>query len=68
MSQFKVYITDYEYETLANEKRELAKINADLIDLHCKTEDEVIRLARDADALLVEYAPITARVFDELKI
>lgn len=66
MSRFKVYVTDYEYETLQNEKNEIAKINADFIPVQCRTEDDVIRLAGDADALLVQYAPISARVLDAL--
>ena len=66
MPQFKVYVTDFEYETLQNERNEVSKIDADFIPLQCKTEDDVIRLAADADALFVQYAPITARVFDAL--
>lgn len=66
MSKFKVYVTDYEYETLRNEETEIAKLDADLIPLQCRTDEDVVRLAADADALLVQYAPITAGVFDAL--
>jgi D-3-phosphoglycerate dehydrogenase / 2-oxoglutarate reductase len=66
MSRFKVYVTDYEYETLQNEETEIAKLDADFFHLQCRTEEDVIRLAENADALLVQYGPITAKVFDAL--
>lgn len=66
MAKFKVFVTDYEYETLKNEEHEIAKLDADFIPIQCKTEEDVIRLAKDADALLVQYAPITSKVFDAL--
>lgn len=67
MAKFKVYVTDYEYETLENEKNEIAKLDADFIPVQCKTEDDVIDKAKDADALFVQYAPITAKVIENLK-
>lgn len=67
MAKFKVYVTDYEYVTLKYEEKEIANLNAEFIPLQCKTEDDVIRLASDADALLVQYAPITRKVFENLK-
>lgn len=33
----------------------------------CKTEEDIIRVCKDADAILVEYAPVTRRVLEELK-
>ncbi len=66
MAQYKVYVTDYEYASLQYEEKEIAKIDADVIPLQCKTEDELIAQASDADALLVQYAPVTARVMDAL--
>src|SRR5699024_4588936 len=33
---------------------------------HVTTEDEVIRVARGADAILIQYAPVTAAVLDAL--
>lgn len=65
--KYKVYVTDYEYETLENERKVLSQIDADFIPLQCRTEDDVINKAKDADALLVQYAPITERVFEGLK-
>jgi len=48
------------------ETGELAKVNAELVEADCKTEDEIIKAAKDADALLVVFAPITRRVLSSL--
>jgi len=53
-------------EILDVEAKELAKINADVVDVDCKTEDEIIEAAKDADALLVIFAPITRKVLSAL--
>ena len=63
--RFKVVITDYDFGSTDLEQEELAEL-ADLCAFQCRTEEEVIAAARDADALLVQYAPITARVLDSL--
>lgn len=65
--KYKVYVTDYEYETLENERKVLSQIDADFVPLQCKTDEDVISKAKDADALLVQYAPITEKVFEGLK-
>lgn len=67
MSKFKVYVADYEYESLENEMKEISKLDAEFIPIQCKTEDEVISKAKDADALLFQYAPMTDKVFENLK-
>lgn len=67
MSKYKVYVADYEYETLENERNEIAKLDAYFVPVQCKTEDEVIEKAKDADALFVQYAPITDKVLENLK-
>lgn len=48
------------------ETEELAKVNAELVDVECATEDEIIEAAKDADALLVVFAPMTRRVMEAL--
>ena len=67
MAKFKVVIADYYYEGIAAEKKEIGKLDAILEDYHCKTEDEVIAVARDADALVVQFTPITRRVVESLE-
>jgi len=66
VSKFKVLVTDYEYETLEYEKKVLAKIDAELLEAQCKTEEEVIKKAQGVDGLLVQYAPIGRKVFEAL--
>jgi D-3-phosphoglycerate dehydrogenase len=44
----------------------LAKVNAELVDADCSTEEEIIKTAQEADALLVVFAPITRRVLSSL--
>ncbi|MDD5083111.1 MAG: NAD(P)-dependent oxidoreductase, partial [Dehalococcoidales bacterium] len=52
--------------SLAEEKEELAKIGAELVDIEITNEDDIIRAARDADAIITAYAPITRKVLAAL--
>jgi hypothetical protein len=47
---------------LLEEAEELNRINTELIEGDCATEDDIIQAAKDADALLVVSAQITRRV------
>ncbi|WP_019554836.1 C-terminal binding protein [Propionispira raffinosivorans] len=62
----KVYVTDYEYASLKEEEGEINKINARLIPVQSRTEDEVIANCKDADGLLNQYAPISRKVIENL--
>jgi D-3-phosphoglycerate dehydrogenase len=64
--KFKVVITDAEYPSFDIEKKVLSKLNVELIKFQCKTEDELIRNCKDADAILNQYAKITPRVIEKL--
>lgn len=66
MSKFKVVICDYYYESLQQEKQVFSQLDIDLRDYHCKTEEEVIAVASDCDALICQFAPITRRVIESL--
>lgn len=66
MSNWKVVVTDFEYEHLRPEQEVLDRIGVELIRAQCKTEDDVIRAAKDADGLINQYAPITRRVIEQL--
>ncbi|MBM7622660.1 C-terminal binding protein [Sporohalobacter salinus] len=67
MSQFKVMVTDYEYETLRYEEEVFEKIDAQFLKAQAKTEEEVIEAApEDVDGLLVQYAEIGEKVFEVL--
>jgi len=48
------------------EAAQLAKVNAELVEAACNNEDEIIKAARDADALLVIFAKMTRRVLESL--
>lgn len=67
MNKFKVVICDYYYESLQQEKQVFSQLDIDLQDYHCKTEDEVIQVASECDALICQFAPITRRVIENLK-
>ena len=58
-------ITDCEFASFDPERKELAGV-AELRKYTCKSEEEVISVAAEADALLIQYAPITRRVIDTL--
>jgi D-3-phosphoglycerate dehydrogenase len=58
-------ITDSEFESCEPERKELALI-AELRKAACRSEEQVIAAASEADAILVQYAPITRRVIESL--
>jgi D-3-phosphoglycerate dehydrogenase len=62
----KVLVTDAEYTSLDIEAGILAAAGHELIVASCTTPEEVIEAARGVDALLVQYAPVTADVFQAL--
>ena len=59
-------ITDYQFPDIASERRIIENAGGDLVAFQCKTERDVIDVAKDADALLVQWAPITRTVIDHL--
>lgn len=66
-NKYKVVITEAEHESFEPEKEELNKVGAEVVVGQCKTEDEIIKIAKDADGLIVQYASITRRVIKSLK-
>jgi len=63
----KVVITDWEFEDLYFEEKVFADYpEIELVSGQCKTEEEVIDLCHDADAIINQYAPITRRVIESL--
>ena len=63
---WKVMITDVSFPDVELEQAELSSIGASLVRLDCKTTGEVIQQCKEADALLVQYAPISAEVLNSL--
>ncbi len=67
MKRTQIVITDYNYENLKQEKKIFSNFNAELLDFQCRTEENVIAAAKEADAVMVQFAPITRRVLESLK-
>src|SRR5947208_211671 len=63
---FIVAITDYVFPSLEPEQRVLAPLGVELRPQQCRSEEEIIALARDADGVLNCYAKMTARVIEKL--
>lgn len=66
MGRFKVVVTDFNYDTIAPEIELLESIGAEVISAQCKTEEEVIQAAKDADGIICQYAPISQKVIEQL--
>ena len=62
----KVLITDFDFPDIALEQALFREAGVELIHAQCRTEDQLIAAARDCDALLVQYAPVTDRVLAAL--
>ncbi|MGQ9700656.1 MAG: C-terminal binding protein [Candidatus Bipolaricaulaceae bacterium] len=62
-----VVVTDYNYADLSVETEELARWNARVIPAQCKTSEEVLAVAEEAEALISQYAPITPQVIQGLR-
>lgn len=56
--KFKVYVSDYDYPDLDIERSVLEPIGAEVIGLQCKDGRGLGELAKDADAILQQYAKI----------
>lgn len=63
-SRFKVVVTDSVFPHLETERRLLAEVGAELVALQAHRDDELVEAVRDADALLVCFAPVTQRVVE----
>ena len=62
----KVLVTDSDYPSLDIEADVFTAAGHRLLTASCKTPEDVIEAAAGVDALLVQYAPITAVVFEAL--
>ena len=63
----KVVITDHGFPSLLEEERVLNAAGAKLVVAQTKVPDELIAACQDADALIVQWAPVNAAVIDALK-
>ncbi len=67
MSNGKVYITDYGFPDLEQERELLMKKGYEVVSAVTSNEEDIIANACDADAVLVQWAPLTERVISNLK-
>lgn len=68
MAKFKIAVTDYQYDSIEPQREVVRDFpEAELLDFQCKTEEDVLEYCADADILINQYAPMTARVIDGLK-
>ena len=65
--RFKIVITDCDHPSVDIEKKILGKINSEPVLEFCRTEDDVIEKAFDADAIINQYAPFTRKVIKSLR-
>jgi D-3-phosphoglycerate dehydrogenase len=64
---FIVAITDYVFSSLDPERAVLEPLGVELRPQQCRSEEEIIALAQDADGVLNCYAKMTAQVIEKLK-
>jgi D-3-phosphoglycerate dehydrogenase len=62
----RVLITDLDQGSAEHERRVFDEQGIELEIAQCRNEDDVVRAAGDADALLVQYCPVGARAMDAL--
>src|SRR5438874_3484397 len=65
-SMTRVLYTEHDYPDVNLERGVLEAAGIELVLGNCKTDDELIAAGKDADAFLIQYAPITERVIVEL--
>src|SRR5215475_11994177 len=61
-----VVITDYDYGDVGIERAIIEDAGLRLIAADCKTEDDVIEAAGDADAIIAQYATVGAKAIDAM--
>lgn len=64
---YKVVITDNPPPTLDQDRAIFAPLGAEVFSAKCKTPEEVIAFAADADCIIAGFAPINATVIAALK-
>lgn len=65
--KWKVVVTDWEYADLRYEEDVLRHEQIELVPAQCRTEEEVIAVCKDADAIINQYAPLNRRVIESLE-
>ncbi len=63
---YRVVITDCDHGSIEEEKAEFSQMETELILAQVQEEKEVIRVCKDADGLINQYALLTRRVLENL--
>jgi len=67
MQQFLVALSDAPFPSLEPVREALSKVGAELRLAEASTPEAIVQVARDADALLVTYAKITAEMIRQMR-
>jgi D-3-phosphoglycerate dehydrogenase len=59
----KILITDYDFPDVDLEQTLYRNAGVEVVTAQCRTEEDVIAASADCQGLLVQYAPINAKVF-----
>lgn len=65
-SEYRVVITDCDHGSIREEKEEFDRMGVELILAQVREEEELIRVGKEADGLINQYALLTRRVFENL--
>lgn len=63
---YQVIITDCDHGSIEEEREEFRRIGAELILAQVREEEEIIQTCKEADGLIIQYAPLTKRVIEAL--
>ena len=61
-----VVIADYDYGNVDIERAIIEGAGFELVAAQCKSEDDVIKVAKDADAIVTQYATVGAKAINAL--
>ncbi len=64
--RYRVVITDCDHGSVEEEKDELGGTGAELVLAQVRKEEDLIRVCKEADGLINQYALLTRRVFENL--
>ena len=67
MNKYRVYVTDQRQPSFEIERKILEECNAELILCNCRTAEDIAKDCKDADAILLDLAPMTAAAIYGLK-
>ncbi len=67
MTGRRVVVTDYTFGELSVETEILQPLGCTIVGAQCRTEQEVAAAVRDADYVLTQFAPVTARAIEAME-